>query len=196
MFSLRSSKKNPPSAPESSPPSPEPMLQPQGDVLEPPLNTSSPNESTTHIDRLIADTEDSLAGAPIGGAIAPTAGMLKKDEFHKSFIAVFKFGHGMSGLQSLHIPPERAGAAEECTSALYESIIDIPALHFMLKPGNKWWGRALAIGTFTIPMAIGVSAELRARVAARHRQSSGSASTARQPIEGEPTAEQAAALGA
>jgi hypothetical protein len=33
----------------------------------------------------------------------------------------------------------------------------------MLTPNSKWWGRAIAIGTFTIPTAIGISQEIRAR---------------------------------
>lgn len=126
---------------------------------EPPL-TGSPDNPPSHFDDLLNTPE----AAPAAAALPP--GTMGKDEFHTMFVGGFKAGHLLTGLQSLHIGPEREGSAQACSHAIYDSIVDCPSLHFMLEPRNKWWSRAIAIGAFTIPTAIGIKTELQARRAA------------------------------
>lgn len=96
----------------------------------------------------------------------------------------FKFAHHLSGFKSLDVPDD--GAARGASQAIYETILDVPALHFMLSPGGKWWGRAAAIGIFTLPIAMGVKTEILQRKTPRS-QSPGPARPAPQPTEpGEP----------
>jgi len=76
---------------------------------------------------------------------------------------LFISGH-MTGLQTLILSPEQAsypGAA----AAIYDTLKETPALHFLLKPGGKWMQRTFAIGAFVVPVGMGCIAEVRARKA-------------------------------
>lgn len=175
-----------PENPQPEPQSPEASLEPS--------STSSPtDEPPTHFDDLIGGA----TVQPIEGATAQEAVKLGRDDFHKLFMMGFKVGHSLTKLQSLNVPPEDT-AARDCAHALYDSVIDIPALHFLLEPQNKWFERVIVIGTFTVPMAISVKAE----IAERRRLLSGVSATAmntatRAPAgEGDPSPDLAASLGA
>lgn len=111
-------------------------------------------EAGAHIDALIGDTPEPVA--------APPAGALDQEQFHAVFCAGFSAASLITGIKSLHVD-EADGKARAATGALYETIQDIPALHFLLEPQGKWLGRAVAIGTFAIPMARGVAVELQER---------------------------------
>lgn len=100
---------------------------------------------------------------------------LDKESWHKVFCAGFCAASSMTGFQSLHVD-ETDGRAIGCTDALYETFLEIPALHFLLKPPGKWAARAFAIGAFTLPMAKGVQMEIAERRAvqeAREKEAEG-----------------------
>lgn len=125
------------------------------------LPESSENSEPSHFDSLIEN-----AGAEeIAASTAPPPGILSEDDFHKVFCTGFNIASKMSGLKSLEVN-ETDGAARGASHALYETISDIPALHFILQPGGKWGQRALLIGAFAVPMALSV----RAEIAGRHAQ--------------------------
>lgn len=88
--------------------------------------------------------------------------MLDKNAFHSLFCGGLSAAGHMTGFQSLMVD-ENDGKAIACTQAIHDTIMDIPALHFILMPQNKWFERIIAIGVFTVPMAIGVKTELMAR---------------------------------
>lgn len=54
-------------------------------------------------------------------------------------------------------------AARGAFQALYDTCAEIPMLGFLLRPGGKWMGRAMAVGLFAVPLAQGVRAELAQR---------------------------------
>ena len=120
--------------------------------------TSSPADAPTHIDALIegATVAETAATAP------PAPVMIGADDFTKMFFAGFNVAHGVTGLQSLKIPEGDSGAVA-CAQALHETIMDIPALHFLLMPQGKWIPRIMAIAAFTVPVGRGVAAELHQR---------------------------------
>ena len=162
-----------------------------------PSSTSSPASDTSHLDGLIADA----GGADIGQA-AVTPVMIDRDEFHKIFTGGFSLAHGVTKLQSLNVPEGDEGA-RQCAYALHETILEIPALHFILYPQSKMAQRVIAIGMFTVPMAIATSRELRERRGQGGQQPKASFSQAKEatrpttpPAEGDPTPEQLEALRA
>ncbi len=88
--------------------------------------------------------------------------MLECDAFHQVFCTGFTTASYLTGLKSLAVD-KNSGEAKACTQALYDTIRDIPALHFLLMPQSVWLERAIAIGSLTVPMAIGVSNEIKAK---------------------------------
>lgn len=161
----------------------------QPEALQIPLDASSPNSGPAHIDAILEANlgQDFGAGAPV---VAPK---ITKEQFVQSFTGAFRGAHKLTGLKSLDIPPQDEPGAQACAEAMYESILDIPMLHWILDPSGKWMGRAMAIGFFVVPMAGSVSRELaeRRRPAARP----GAPRPApKPPGEGDPSADQVAAL--
>jgi|GEM_PF-3170573 len=122
-------------------------------------------------DEVEPDHFDDLLGESLGGSDGgqpPTDGhMLDHGAFHALFCVSFNTASTVTKLQSLSVDKEDE-ACQNCTRALYETILDIPMLHFVLKPSGKWMERMIAIGMFTVPMAIGVSQELAARRNSSH----------------------------
>ena len=92
--------------------------------------------------------------------------MISKENFHTLFCGGFTAASHMTKLKSMAVDASDGGAIA-CTEALYDTILDIPALHFLLNPYNKWFERAIVIGAFTVPMAAGVAQELKARKGAK-----------------------------
>lgn len=139
------------------PPQPQPSSSPQSDQDFQP--SSIAEDVPQHFDDLI-DAAPSGGGGDNGGSIPST--MLDKDAFHKMFVGIFGVASVLTHLQSLKVSGEDANA-RAASDALYETIVDIPALHFLLEPQGKWAGRVMCIGMFAVPMALNVQAELAAR---------------------------------
>lgn len=120
-----------------------------------PSSTSSQAEPTHFDDLLTAPEAMQEPGAP-----APVR--LDRAGFCATFQAVFDVAHGVTGLKALQVP-KGDPRAQGCAEALYETIEDVPALHFLLYPQGKWLPRICAIGAFTIPMGRAVALELQER---------------------------------
>ncbi len=143
--------------------------------LPPPSSSPSEAESQagsiasdepSHFDDLIAEPIPAGSGGGDGGQVTP---MLGKDEFFKLFVGGFTVAGALTQLKSLKVEEtdEKARAASD---ALYETISDIPALHFLLEPQGKWMGRVVCIGMFVVPMSLNVRNELAARASVKPKQ--------------------------
>lgn len=121
------------------------------------VDYSAADETPDHFDDLIGDAPETETTTAI-----KSSDMIDHAAFHALFCVSFNTASAVTKLKSLSVDKDD-DACQNCTRALYETIYDIPMLHFMLKPSGKWMERAVAIGMFTVPMAMGVSAELAAR---------------------------------
>lgn len=76
--------------------------------------------------------------------------MLTREQFRDSFIGLHGIAATVSGKQCLALPNSRVDlkTAGDVADTFYETILDVPVLHFILKPGNKWLGRALVMGVY------------------------------------------------
>lgn len=146
--------------PQNSQPLMSDSMSPSPIMPMPPQNQDEAGSTASfddgaHIDTLIAVAEEEApASLPVN--------RLSKEDFHRVFCTGFTVSSHVTGLKSLAVD-EHDGKARAASEALYETILDIPALHFMLSPGGKWGGRIMAIAAFAIPMARGVQDELVAR---------------------------------
>jgi len=154
----------------------------------------SANNEPTHFDDLIGEhsIENSIE--------KPIEMRLQKDDFHKMFLTGFSIAHNLTGYRSLQVENDNQ-SAKDCANALYECIEDIPALHFLLKPQNKWFDRAITIGAFTVPMAISVANERHLRKQPVDKKSQENKQESFEEItkptdDGTPSADLAQALGA
>ena len=159
-------------------------------VSPPGLNISSQpqNDEPSHFDDLIEDQE----------RVTIRSGVLPKDEWSKGFIALHGMGAAMSGIKAIALPNERIDEATalQVAETFYDMLLEIPMLHFMLQPGGKWLGRVMIINMYAHGMRMAIGAELHERRNAEKQSGNFSAAKrATQPTEGEPSAEQAAALG-
>lgn len=151
---------------------------PTPDTLNSPPKQSQPEQAdvsqVSSTDAAPDHFDDLLQGpsAPSGGGTVLPSNMLDKESFHKVFVGVFNVASVLTHLQSLKVANDD-GNGRAASDALYETILDIPALHFLLEPQGKWAGRIMCIGMFAVPMAINVQAELAARTATRGGSSSG-----------------------
>jgi len=151
----------------------------EGDTLEkstPPHHQKNPSDQLseslseeglhTSTDEIPNHFDDLIDGEQAGEQATHTAqiksGMLSLNDFHTLFCGGFSAASHMTGLKSMAVDASDGGAIA-CTGALYDTILDIPMLHFLLNPNNKWFERIIVIGAFTAPMAAGVSVELKAR---------------------------------
>jgi len=159
-------------------------------------STQSSSEEPSHFDDLISgETMQLPMGDPMethGETVSSQ--MLSKDDFYKMFLGGFAMGHAYSKLESLKVEADNQSALN-CSNAMYDTIADIPALHFLITPQNKWLERSIAIGMFTIPMAIAVKAELQLRQEPI-RETHSKSYRAEPTDDGSPSTEQAQALGA
>jgi hypothetical protein len=135
----------------------EPMTQ------ETDYSGASSDDLPNHFDDLI-DNSGGDDGGNGDEPPTPSVDMLDQEAFHALFCVGFNTASTITKLQSLAVNKDDDGCIN-CTRAIYDTIYDIPMLHFMLKPSGKWMERALAIGMFTVPMAMGVSQELAIRKA-------------------------------
>lgn len=122
----------------------------QLDPQEPSQASSSISSSlmseASHFDDLIAATED----IPVEETPNPTSTKLTEEQFRQSFIGLHSMASSVSGISALALPNTHINerTAHEVADTLYESILDVPMLHFLLEPGNKWIGRALVMAIY------------------------------------------------
>lgn len=124
---------------------------------------ASSDTAPDHFDDLIQGEETAEHVEQVAQA---SSTMMSKENFHTLFCGGFTAASHMTKLQSMAVDASDGGAIA-CTEALYDTILDIPALHFLLNPYNKWFERAIVIGSFTIPMAGAVGKEMKEKKAAK-----------------------------
>jgi len=115
---------------------------------------------------------DGVHGAASGGdnsggdVLAPRT--FTRDEFFAAFIGCFKGANVLvqyktgEALRSLDIAADDP-AARAASDAIYDTALEVPWLHWLLSPGNKWVQRIAVIGAFGFTVSTGVAAELKAR---------------------------------
>lgn len=176
-----------PIAPKEEPPTPSPE---QAD-LETRSSTSSPDRNeVSHFDHLIEETEQSEQEA---SKITFASTRLSQDQFRQSFVGLHNAGSAFTGIKAVALPNGyiNEATANEVADTLYETILDIPMLHFLLEPSNKWFGRAMVMTVYVAGMNNAIKSEIGEKQQPSKR-------TANQPEqkrrEGEVSPEQAAAL--
>lgn len=153
-----------PSPPESPSESPSPSNQSFG-------SNSDGDDDTAHLDALAAELRGDAPGdaapepdVPSGAGVGAD-GLLTRETFAQLVGIAFSFGGDAAKLDTLKTAPGRDTFAP-AVAALYDTIRDVPALHFLLKPSNVWMQRAFVVAAFAVPVASGCRAELSARRAA------------------------------
>jgi len=154
----------------------------------------------SHFDHLIDEINDSEAEqqqeAKEQEKQELTSTMMSQDDFTANFIGLHGAAATFSGIKSLALPNSHVNeaTAEEVAGVLYETILDIPMLHFMLYPGNKWIGRGFVMIMYVQGMRGAISAEMAEK---GHKKQKAKPHTKSQPsFEGDVSPDQAAALGA
>ena len=149
---------------ESTPPEPE-------KVLTPPVSgiSDAPADALPDFENAPLPDDEAQPAEPIGegavGKITPS-GMITYEIFDDGFCKAFMLAGHATGLQTLAQAPAQP-ARPDATRAMYDIILDTPALHWLLQPQSLWMQRILAISMFGLPVASGVAAEIRQRQAAR-----------------------------
>ena len=165
--------------------------------MQPELNTSSPaTHEPDHFDHLINEAEEAEAEE---GRAAISAAMLTQEQFRQSFIGLHGMASSFTGWQSIALPNSQinAATANEVADTLYETILDVPMLHFLIQPGNKWLGRALVMAVYVQGMRGAVMAERAEKRKAAGKADFGAAKRATQQKShdsGELSPDQVAAL--
>ncbi|KLN61314.1 hypothetical protein WH96_06590 [Kiloniella spongiae] len=102
----------------------------------------------------------------------PDAGFLTEDEFYDALHGGLEFAGWYTKLETLPIQDFEAEKARKATDALYKLCLKVKWLQFLIHPGNEYAQAAIAIGSFTIPKAMMVIAEIKAKNAKPVKQSS------------------------
>lgn len=109
------------------------------------------------------------------GEVAPEAGFLTKEQFYNALEGGLGFAGYMTKLETLPIQEMEAVQARRATDALHDLALKVKWLEFLIHPGNEYAQAAIAIGSFAIPKAMMVIAEIKAKNAKPVKQSSQSA---------------------
>ncbi len=102
-------------------------------------------------------------------------GYLTREQFAAAHRGVYDVVSGVTGLRSLAVQPEEVARCDAAASALYDTCLEVPALQFLIKPGNVWLQRAVAFGAFTAPHLMAVRHEIIMRRAAAAEAEAGEA---------------------
>lgn len=132
------------------------------------------SETGEHVAGLEVEPDGQGDAAP-EAEVAPETGadgLITREVFFHGFCQA----HAMCGLfvgsQALQGVPDMR-ESRPAADALYDTIKETPALHFLLSPHGKWMQRAAAWAAFAIPAYGGALGELRARRAARRKDQAG-----------------------
>lgn len=108
-------------------------------------------------------SEEGQGGGQSGATAAPST--LDTIPFD-AFLEAFKAAHFMAGQlirsKALTDAPN-SPACEPAAKAIYETCQEVEYFRFLIQPEGKWMQRALAVGAFALPTAMGVAGELRQR---------------------------------
>lgn len=153
-----------PPKPESQPETEQPQNQPESsprritESQNEPSQAGSTEPQPDHFDGLI---NESAAPMPDGTSEA----VLSKADFHSVFCGGFQAASAMTGYKSLRVE-KSDDHAKAAADAIYDTLNEIPALQFLLKPQGRWMQRAVIIGSFAFGMSRAVAEERMQRLAA------------------------------
>lgn len=132
-----------------------PPPQPAAEELPP------PSGSTSAADPDFASIEADL-GAAAPAADPAASGFLTKDQFYAGFGGCFTMASAVTRLKSLEIS-ENDRMAREASDAIYDTAIETPMFHFLVRPGNVYVQRSLVILVFAKTKSDMVKAEIAMR---------------------------------
>lgn len=154
------------------------------------LDTSSQaTNEPSHFDDLITSAEKVEAEQEFNEV---SSSMVTLEQFQQSFTGLHGLASSLSGIKAIALPNSGVSqeVADQTAIALYETIMDIPMLHFMLQPGNKWLGRSFVMLAYVQGMRIAIREEL----GAKQKKTQQTKPQAQQPPKGDISPDQAAAL--
>lgn len=169
------------------------MNHPSQEELPQQSITSSSEIEPTHFDHLI---EEEAQAEEVEERAAVSGQMLTQEEFRKSFFGLHGMAATFSGLKSLELPNSHVSAetGSEIADTIYETILDVPLLHGLLYPNNKWIGRGFMMIVYVQGMRGAIREELQARQPQKPEKSSFSKAKKATSGEGELSPDQLAAL--
>ncbi len=140
------------------------------EVADCPSSAADPHQ--THLEALATDLETAEAetmaeteAAPageVGGVPVDGQGFVTRGAFPEYWGQGLRLAGLMSGLETLRGSPDQP-TWPEAAGAIYDTLRDMPSLHFLIRPGGKWMQRAALVAIWGLPVATGCVAELRAR---------------------------------
>lgn len=150
------------------------------DNPDPSPSPSSPDQaaascSPDHLDSIEVEQLEAEAAPPAAEGLPIGAdGLLSAEAFAAGLRHALTLGGHLTGLQALLASPE-APTFPDAARGIYETLRELPALHFLIRPGGLWIQRAAAILVWAVPVGAACRAELRARQAVPVQESSESA---------------------
>jgi len=127
-------------------------------------------KSNSELDALAQEAGEAAPAVEVEGAPSGDPGanfaVLSPEQFEAGFIGAFNMASHVSGLKALAIGHNDNQAAKGAAAAVYEIASEVEALRWLITGGNPWVMRVVAIGTFALPMARAVKAEIAERRAA------------------------------
>ncbi|PCI54030.1 MAG: hypothetical protein COB36_11020 [Alphaproteobacteria bacterium] len=161
------------------------------------LNTSSPltNDTPTHFNVLIEEKKRDEEQKKVAEV---SSKLISLEEFQQSFIGLHGIASSFTGIQALTIPNShvKEPTANDVAAVMYKNIRKIPMLHFILSPESTWLGDAFVMVVYVQGMRKAIGEELNTDEKASVNFSSAKRATQQPTEDGEPSEEQAAALGA
>lgn len=167
-------------------------------------NKSDAGYSTDHLDSLLDELPDddpvmADQGEGIGLSFTQSAEdeeqggsykdyLMDKEMFFKMyFCAGFQIVGALKDVETLK-QVHSVNLSREASDAVYDTIMDVPMLHFLIDPQSKWINRAATIGMFGFQLKMAVHAELQAKAdaAARQRQANQGEQGNQQPKQSRP----------
>jgi hypothetical protein len=129
-----------------------------------PSSDSPLARGVTAAEPLDADMVPPVDGPPSAVAVQELTaeGLLPFEAWLPLFSAVHTLPGHFLALRTLQEAPGRDGH-EQAARAIYETIAEVPSLHFLLSPGGKWGERAAAILLYALPLGMAVKGELAER---------------------------------
>lgn len=166
MFNLNKKQPEKPSQPETEKPFRERMPELTGQQESQPENPSSPVSSQTievdYFDDLITEAQSAAQEAQ---AQIVASDLYSADEFRQSFFGLHGAASSIFRIKALALP--NSGVSVELggnvSDVIYETIFEIPMLHFMLKKDGKWLGRAFVMFMYVQGMRGAIIEEVGAR---------------------------------
>jgi len=140
-------------------------LQPATQAESASSSAPEPDQAPEHLDAIEIEIEaDSSADEPSGPAGGPIGadGLLTGAAFADGLGKVLLITGHATGLETVLRSPDEP-TYPDAAGAMYDAIRDVPALHFLLRPGGLWVQRAAAIALWAVPLGAGVRRELRTR---------------------------------